>query len=72
MPVPGWGASGERIRLRLLISDTGRISRVLVEEGTQFKDLEAAAVSAVLRWKYRPATEDGAAVEAWTTAEFTF
>jgi protein TonB len=65
-------ASGERIQLKLLINDKGRISRVLVEHGTRFKDLEAAAVSAVLRWKYRPATENGTAVEAWTTAEFTF
>ena len=65
-------AAGERIVLKLLISDKGRISRVLVERGTQFKDLEAAAVSAVLRWKYVPAMENGVAVEAWTTAEFTF
>jgi len=65
-------ASGERIVLKLLISDNGRIARVLVDRGTRFKDLEAAAVGAVLRWKYRPATENGVPVEAWTTAEFTF
>lgn len=65
-------AGGERIVLKLLIGDNGRIARVLVEQGTRFKDLEAAAVSAVLRWKYRPATENGVPVEAWTSAEFTF
>jgi protein TonB len=65
-------ASGERIQLKLLISEQGRISRVLVEHGSRFKDLEAAAVSAVLRWRYEPARENGVAVEAWTTAEFAF
>jgi len=65
-------ASGERIVLKLLIGDNGRIVRVLVEQGTRFKDLEAAAVSAVLRWKYEPAKENGVPVEAWTKAEFTF
>jgi protein TonB len=65
-------ARGGGIVLKLLVNEKGRVSRVLVDQGTPYKDLEAAAVGAVLSWKYRPATEDGAAVKAWTTAEFDF
>jgi protein TonB len=65
-------ASGGSIILKLLISESGRIIRVTVDQGVPVPELEAAAVSAVLRWKYRPATEDGTPVKAWTTAEFSF
>ena len=63
-------AAGRTIILKLLISESGRIIRVTVDQGVPVPELEAAAVSAVLRWRYRPATEDGDPVKAWTTAEF--
>jgi protein TonB len=65
-------AAGGTIILKLLISESGRIVRVTVDQGAPVPELEAAAVNAVLRWRYRPATEDGVAVKAWTTAEFSF
>jgi TonB family protein len=65
-------AAGRTIILKLLISESGRIIRVTVDQGVPVPELEAAAVNAVLRWRYRPATEDGVPVKAWTTAEFNF
>jgi protein TonB len=65
-------AAGRTIILKLLISESGRIIRVTVDQGVPVPELEAAAVNAVLRWRYRPASEDGVAVKAWTTAEFSF
>jgi TonB family protein len=65
-------ARGDKIVLKLLINESGRVSRVLVDRGSPHKDLEAAAVGAVLSWQYEPATEGGVPVEAWTTAEFDF
>jgi len=65
-------AAGRMIILKLLISESGRIVRVTVDQGVPVPELEAATVNAVLRWRYRPATEDGVAVKAWTTAEFSF
>jgi protein TonB len=65
-------ASGGTIILKLLISESGRIVRVTVDQGVPAPELEAAAVNAVLRWRYRPAMEDGVPVKAWTTAEFSF
>ncbi len=65
-------ASGESVLLKMLIDESGRIIRVSVERGVSVPELEAACINAVLRWKYRPAQENGVAVKAWTTAEFSF
>jgi TonB family protein len=65
-------AAGRTIILKLLISESGRIIRVTVEQGVLSQELEAASINAVLRWRYRPATENGVPVKAWTTAEFSF
>jgi TonB family protein len=64
--------AGRSIVLKLLISESGRIIRVSVEQGVPVPELEAACINAVLRWRYRPAQENGVAVKAWTTAEFSF
>jgi len=61
-----------RIVLRVLISESGHISRVVVDQGAPGSELEAAAMNAVLRWRYEPGTEDGVPVKAWTEALFEF
>ena len=66
------GVTDPRVVLKLLVDDRGRITRVLVDKGLPGSELEAAAVSAVLRWQFRPAQRDGAPVEGWATAEFVF
>ena len=65
---------GERgtIVLNVLVNEQGRIVRVVVEQGLNGSELEAAAVSAVLRWKFEPARENGAPIRAWAKARFTF
>ena len=63
---------GGTVVLRVRISETGRVTRVLVDQGLSGSPLEAAAVAAVLRWLYEPALDRDAPVEAWTTAHFTF
>jgi TonB family protein len=54
------------------VDQQGKIARVLVDEGIPGSELEGAAISAVLRWRFRPATEDGVPVKAWTTVRFVF
>ncbi len=66
------GVSDPRVVLRVLVDNQGRITRVVVDKGIPGSELEAAAVSAVLRWKYEPARRDGTPIEAWTNAEFKF
>jgi protein TonB len=65
-------SGGGTIVLSILVSEHGGIARVIVEQSAGSADLEAAAINAVLRWRYRPATQDGVAVQAWTTERFVF
>jgi protein TonB len=65
-------SGGGTIVLSILVSEHGGIARVIVEQGARSAELESAAINAVLRWRYRPATKDGAAVQAWTTERFVF
>jgi len=60
------------IVLRVLVSKTGRVSRVLIEEGIPGSSLEASAIDAALRSTYRPATENGEPVSAWAVERFVF
>jgi protein TonB len=60
------------IVLKVLVSSRGTVSRVLIEQGIPGSPVEAAAVSAVLRWRYEPALESDVAIESWVRAEFNF
>jgi len=64
------GVSVDEIVLRVQVDEHGQIARVLVEQGVPGSPLEAAAVSAVLRWRFRPATTDGEPTKSWTTVRF--
>ncbi len=58
--------------LSVLVNERGQVVRVVVENGIPNSDLDAAAIDAVLRWRYRPGTENGRPVRAWVTETFTF
>ncbi len=60
------------IVLKVLVSETGRVVRVVVDDGLAGSHIEAAAIETVLHWKYEPATENGHPIRAWATEEFTF
>ncbi|HXV77963.1 MAG TPA: TonB family protein [Candidatus Polarisedimenticolaceae bacterium] len=64
------GIESTEIVLRVQIDESGRISRVLVDRGIPGSPIEAAAVSTVLRWKFKPATENGVPTESWTIVRF--
>ena len=58
--------------LRVLVNERGTVSRVLVDKGLPGSPLEAAAVAAVLRWRYEPALDRDQPVDAWVTTSFEF
>jgi protein TonB len=60
------------IVINVLVSASGSIARVVVDKGIPGSELEAAAMNAVMRWTFEPATEGGEPVKAWTKAEFVF
>lgn len=66
--------NGDRgtIVLKVLVSESGKVVRVVIEEGMPGSDLEAAAIDAVLRWQYRPAMQNGHTIRAWSSERFVF
>ncbi|MCZ6815879.1 MAG: TonB family protein [Planctomycetota bacterium] len=60
------------IVINVLVSVTGNIASVVIDKGIPGSEIEAAAMNAVLRWKFEPATEGGKPVKAWTKAQFVF
>jgi TonB family protein len=63
---------GGSVVLKVLVSEEGRVVRVVVEAGEPDAEFEAAAIDAVLRWRYRPAQEHGHAIRGWTSETFDF
>jgi len=60
------------VRLRLTIGTDGRVTAAVVDTASGFAALDASAVAAALRWRFRPALRDGRPVagEAFTTVVF--
>jgi TonB family protein len=75
LPVYPERALSERVRgvviLRAVVSETGETLRVRVEKGVR-PDIDAAAVSAALQWRFEPARKDGRPVRTFTTIRFAF
>jgi protein TonB len=65
-------ATSGKVVLQVLVDETGRVVRVVVEQRTTGADLEAAAIGAVLQWRYRPAEQDGAPIRGWVVETFEF
>jgi protein TonB len=53
-----------RVLVRLLVSLEGTVVRVVIEESSGSRLLDAAAVSALRRWRFTPATRRGEPVAA--------
>jgi len=62
----------QSVVLKVLVSERGKVVRVMVERGEPGSPLVAAAIDAVLRSTYQPATENGAPVRAWTQESYVF
>jgi protein TonB len=60
------------VRLRVLVDERGRPQDVRVLKSSGHSRLDEAAVSAVKRWQFKPATQDAHAVRAWTQVAVVF
>ena len=60
------------VRLRVLVDERGRPRDVRVLKSSGHSRLDEAAVSAVKRWQFKPATQDAHAVQAWTQVAVVF
>jgi protein TonB len=60
------------LRLRLTISDSGRVTAVDPVGSADREFLDAARRYLIAHWRYQPATEDGRAVESSTVITLRF
>jgi len=51
------------VMLSFVVSPAGDVTEPMIEDSSGVEDLERAALRAVERWKYNPATQDGEPVE---------
>jgi protein TonB len=58
--------------LHVLVSDTGRVSDVIVKQSAGHPDLDQAATDAVRRWRFEPARRGTEPVEMWVQLPFEF
>ncbi|WP_343684620.1 TonB family protein [Asticcacaulis sp.] len=60
------------VQLRLQVRSDGTVGEVQVQASSGSMRLDRAAIDSVKRWKFRPATRSGQAVESWATVPITF
>ncbi len=58
--------------LRLLVAETGNVGDVVVDAPSGCIDLDKAAIEAVRKWRFIPATRGGVAVAVWVRQPVTF
>lgn len=58
--------------LRVLVAETGGVGEAAVEASSGCADLDKAAVEAVRKWRFIPATRGGVAVAVWVRQPVTF
>ena len=61
---------GGDVEVEITIDQTGRVTRASAVTGPSV--LHAAAVAAVMQWRYRPGTENGAAVPTRRRVRLSF
>jgi len=60
------------VRLRVFVSADGTVKRVEVETSSGSPVLDQTASGAVLRWRFAPATRDGAPIDAFVTIRIRY
>jgi protein TonB len=60
------------VTLRVFVDTSGRPQQVLVDSSSGYARLDDAAVNAVRRWRFQPATTGSGPVGAWSRVTVTF
>jgi protein TonB len=70
-PAPAYPSLSRRLReeglvvLEILIRADGSVGEIKLKASSSFKRLDEAAINAVKRWRYQPATQGGQAIDFW-------
>ena len=77
-PAPAYPAISKKLKeegtviLKILVTKDGRVAEVEIQTSSGFKRLDDAAVRAIKRWKFNPATQAGNAIDYWYEIPFEF
>ena len=63
---------GGSVRVRVTVAPDGSVERLELAEGSGNRDLDRAAMEAVRRWKFRPATRNGQPASATVVVPLEF
>lgn len=77
-PAPGYPDMSRRlgekgtVTLEILVKADGTVGEVKIKESSGFKRLDKAAVNAIKRWRFVPASQAGIAIDYWYEIPFEF
>ena len=60
------------VLVRVLVTADGRAGEVELKRGSGYDRLDQAALRAVRKWRFVPATKNGEPTEAWLDQPVTF
>jgi protein TonB len=58
--------------LKFEITESGTVTKIMVEKSAGHEDLDRAAIAAVQRWRFEPARRGAQAVAVWVTLPVRF
>ena len=58
--------------LEILVKADGKVGEVKLKESSGHKRLDEAAMRAVARWRFVPATQNGVAIDYWYLQDLEF
>lgn len=77
-PAPGYPDLSRRlgekgtVTLEILVKANGTVGEVKIKESSGYKRLDKAAVNAIKRWRFVPASQAGAPIDYWYEIPFEF
>lgn len=77
-PAPPYPGLSRRLReegtvtLKLLVNADGKVGAIEVVNSSGYKRLDDAALNAISRWHFSPATQAGVAIDFWYEIDFEF
>lgn len=77
-PAPAYPAISKKLKeegtvlLTILVTKEGRVAEVQIKTSSGYKRLDDAAVRAIKRWKFNPATQAGEPIDYWYEIDFEF
>jgi len=77
-PAPAYPIMSRKLKeegvvlLKILVTKDGLVSEIEINQSSGFKRLDVAAIKAIKRWKFNPATRNGQAIDYWYEVPIEF